>query len=122
MKQKKLVIKFDRWFEKLHGQHKGLLIYVEDNFELSKETNQDFLNYDLRSIQLPPYEIPYGKYQLLVFLGDKNIPFTTIRKPKTCLYTTDIGKQVEVDFYFANRFKWFDIKVKRIPYKSRNDE
>ncbi len=67
-------IEFNKNYTKLHNQTRGYLIWVglTDAFLLEKE----FIEYDTDSKE----SIPDGRYLLLVFIGNKDIPFTTLRK------------------------------------------
>lgn len=51
-------------------------------------------------------DLPHGEYQLLVFIGDQDIPFSILVKPK-------IDKETGGDFYNEHLCEWFEIKIKK---------
>ena len=90
-------IDFNSQYGKLHWQKKARLIYVE--LKSFSEFGIDFHAYDIESLSL--FGGTYlGKYILLVFLGENNIPFTTIRKDdeefKFQKYVWSLQKQFEI--------------------------
>lgn len=96
-------IKFSHDYPKLHGQIAAQLLKVETHDK--SELNKDFIEYDTR-YSSGYYELPTGKLIILVFLGDKLIPFTTVRpwKPayggmqdKETFYRSKIGQLFEIE-------------------------
>ena len=90
-------IDFNSQYGKLHWQKKARLIYVE--LKSFSEFGIDFHAYDSESLYL--FEDTYlGRYILLVFLGENNIPFTTIRKDDEAFkfqeYVWSLQKQFEI--------------------------
>lgn len=73
-------IKFSKEYPKLHGQTGGILLAVlfidKEKFPLS----QELLDYDTKAVDGSYYPLPKNDYLQLVFLGDKLIPFCTIRR------------------------------------------
>lgn len=87
-------------YKKLHNQTKAKLIHIEV-INIDDTTSLDFINYDTTSIDGSMFSLKKGKYLLLVFLGDKNIPFTTVRS-----YTAEKEK-----YYKDNLYQIFDIII-----------
>ena len=71
-------ISFSKKYKKLWGQTKAKLIAVED-INIDDNTSNDLLEYDTKAEDGSYYELKKGQYIQLIFLGDKNIPFCTIR-------------------------------------------
>jgi len=87
-------IKFSHNYPKLHGQIVAQLLKVEVHDR--KELNEEFVEYDtvykypvfrhieghgdIEYVGENHYPLPKGKLLVLVFLGDKLIPFTTGRR------------------------------------------
>lgn len=68
-------LKFNRNYTKLHNQKSGLLVGIFVAYK--KDLTQEFVDYDTDGC----YKLDENKaYMLLVFLGNKNIPFTTLRR------------------------------------------
>lgn len=70
-------IKFCLNYNKLHNQTKAKLLDV--SIVESELLDKEYLNYDTIS-DIGTFYIKKGKYILLTFLGNKNIPFTTLRE------------------------------------------
>jgi hypothetical protein len=94
-------IKFSHKYPKLHGQRTARLFAVEvrDLDDLHK----DFVEYDTFYEYGPMgrrhYDLPKGSLLVLVFIGDKLIPFTTVRRStpeKDRYYREAIGKTFDV--------------------------
>ena len=83
-------IKFSKNYPKLWGQTSAKLIAVED-INIDENTNKDLLEYDTKADDGSYYELKKGKYIQLIFLGNKNIPFCTIRSA----YTKQYGNKKE---------------------------
>lgn len=95
-----LTIKFEEDYLKLHGQHRGFLLYVQvvDYDDLSEE----FLIYDTTKVSGSRYHLPSGQqYIRLVFLGEKGIPFTTVRR-------MDYSKH---GYYREHTKEWFELVI-----------
>ena len=90
-------IKFSKNYPKLWGQTTAKLIAVED-INIDENTNKDLLEYELKK----------GKYIQLVFLGNKNIPFCTIRSAygkmgnKKEYYQAKIGETFNIVIVYEN--------------------
>lgn len=68
-------IHFSKNFKKLHNQTKALLIRIIE--KQGKDLSQDFIDYDTDN----QYPIDKNQhYLILYFIGDKLIPFSSIRK------------------------------------------
>jgi len=72
-------IKFDGDYEKLHGQTHGKLVYI-DIVRIDPATSDELIDYDTCRIDGTFYDLKYGSYLQLVFVGNKGIPFSTFRK------------------------------------------
>jgi len=92
-------IKFSSIYPKLWGQKKARLVYVQvlDGKKLSR----DLIEYDTKKYDGTYYELPKTRLIQLVFIGDKNIPFCTLRK---------YSKWKE-EYYRNNINKVFDIVI-----------
>ena len=92
------VINFSHNYYKLWDQTTAKLIAVED-IEINDSTNEDLLEYNTKIVDGTYYLLKNGKYIQLIFLGDKGIPFCTIRPAynkfgdKKKYYTGKIGEQ-----------------------------
>ena len=73
-------ITFEDKLPKLHGQQTGKLVSV-DNLPFV-DLSDDFKSYDSYNAGNPMKLYPFGNSMVLVltFLGDKLIPFTTVRR------------------------------------------
>ena len=94
-------IKFSKRYPKLWGQNQAKLIAVED-INIDENTNKDLLEYDTKALDGSYYELKKGKYIQLIFLGNKNIPFCTIRSSygrmgnKKEYYQSKIGELFQI--------------------------
>jgi hypothetical protein len=97
-KEKKMPeIKFSHNYPKLHGQTKGKLLSVEAIPR--KKLDPDFVEYDTFIEPHCHYPLPNGTVIVLIFSGDKRIPFTTIRSygaSKIMGYESCIGQVFDV--------------------------
>lgn len=71
-------IEFSKNYPKLWDQTQAKLIAVED-INIDENTNKDLIEYDTKANDGSYYELKKGSYIQLIFLGNKNIPFCTIR-------------------------------------------
>lgn len=71
-------VKFSKRYPKLWEQTTAELLTVKD-ITIDENTNKDLLEYDTKALDGSYYELKKGKYIQLIFLGNKNIPFCTIR-------------------------------------------
>jgi hypothetical protein len=95
-------IKFSHHYPKLHGQDSAVLLQTTlvDSCNMSLE----FVEYDTSYVGkdgVEHYQLQKNRYILLVFVGNKMIPFTTVRR-----YTP--GKY---RYYNSNIGEVFDIKI-----------
>lgn len=67
-------IKFNRNYKKLHGQTSAILVYKDVMFP--EQLKKEFIEYDTEGA----YEIVDHSYLVLYFVGNKYIPFSTLRK------------------------------------------
>ena len=97
-------ISFSHDYPKLRRQVGATLISVISNVDYSEFTDElleyDTIYYDDDGKHY--YELKPGKYIVLVFIGEKLIPFTTIRP-----YNVE-----KSDYYKSNIGNWFDIHIK----------
>jgi hypothetical protein len=93
-------IKFEKAYPKLHNQTMAELIYVK-HFPSNLEMHIDFIEYDTVNVHGEHYKLPTGEFLYLVFLGNKMIPFSTIRE-----FTSE-----KEDFYKAHIGKRFNIRI-----------
>jgi hypothetical protein len=96
-------IRFSHNYPKLHNQTKANLLFII-KIHRSK-LNPDFVEYDTvfadsNGIK-SHFDLPYSDYLVLVFIGNKLIPFTTVRP----------YSQQKWNFYKSNVRKWFEIVV-----------
>jgi len=103
--KKMLKIRFSHSYPKLWGQTSGRLLAVEllDAKEVQK--NEDLLDYDTKYIYNEFRDYDYyllpksGNLVQLIFLGDKGIPFCTLRPDhhgKFSYYKDKIGQEFEI--------------------------
>lgn len=93
-------IRFSHIYPKLHKQKKAELVAVKtcNRSDLSKM----FIEYDtlyLDSFGAAFYPLLDGQYMILLFLGEENIPFTTVRRfteEKHYYYKMNIGKTFDI--------------------------
>lgn len=86
-------IKFSKEYIKLHGQTSAKLLAVYP--QTIDETYRELIDYDTIAVDGSRYELKDGKYILLVFIGNKHIPFTTIRLDKPLMN----GMKSKLDYY-----------------------
>ncbi len=70
-------IKFSHNYPKLWNQEEAILLAVLKID--SCEFNEDLIEYDTKNCEGNYYPLKTGKYIQLIFLGNKRIPFCTIR-------------------------------------------
>ena len=93
-------IKFSHNYPKVHNQETALLVQVK--LLEREELHEDLVRYDTAwndGNSLGFYELPKGKVIHLTFIGDKEIPFCTIRR-----YTP-----VKLHYYMTSRKESFEI-------------
>lgn len=91
-------IKFSHNYPKLHGQTSAELIAVRP-IRIDKNTPRELLEYDTK-YDGGYYPLPTGNYIQLVFVGNLNIPFCTIRSSyppsKRDYYNGKVGDVFEI--------------------------
>jgi len=93
-------IKFLHHYPKIYGQSSAELLKVKicDRSDL----DDHFVEYDtvyLSYAAMDHYSLPTGPLLVLVFLGDKNIPFTTVKRwtvNKAAYYLRNLNKQFKI--------------------------
>lgn len=100
----KLEIKFSHDYPKLYGQSKATLLAVRE-LKFPEDKNMALINYDTLYFDFGVqkyFPLDDGEYVQLIFVGDKHIPFCTIRKKwcgcgnkKEC-FERHIGKEFEI--------------------------
>ena len=97
-------IRFSKEYVKLHGQMSATLLAVRP-LTIDLRYHSELIDYDTVAVDGSRYELRNGRYLLLVFLGDKHIPFTTIRSDKPAMngmrskrdyYTERIGQDFRI--------------------------
>ena len=76
-----LKIKFSHKYPKLHGQTTATLLAVRD-LSFPKDKNEDLIEYDTKYVGFVGkgyFPLPNGEYIQLIFVGNKHIPFCTVR-------------------------------------------
>ena len=92
------IVEFNYPYSKLRGQKSGMLVYA-GIYHMGKCFSKESYEYDTDG----KYPLEKGKdYIQLVFLGDKEIPFTT--------YRDDTKKNR--DKYFGHLYEVFEFNVK----------
>ena len=97
-------IKFSHDYVKLHDQHHARLLAVFKINICKKSLESDpLLLYDTLTVSGTRFHLGAGQHVLLLFLGDKGIPFTTIRPrrnrrgmDKLTYYHDLIGEDFEI--------------------------
>ena len=70
-------IKFNNEYPKLWGQRKAKLVMVEKVSRL--DISQDYIEYDCKKSDGSYYILDKPYYIRLYFIGNRGIPFTTLR-------------------------------------------
>jgi hypothetical protein len=94
------VIKFSHPYPKLWGQTTAKLLSVS----VMPGIGADLREYDTRIQEGEYYKLPEGLLLHLVFVGNKGIPFTTLRS----------FNPEKFDFYVERVHQWFDVEVKGV--------
>ena len=126
-----LGIKFSHEYVKMWGQKSARLLAVDIVLLKARELSPELIEYDTKYIPATledscgcklhtdfdgdvehcHYPLPKGELIKLTFIGDKGIPFCTIRTR----YRYDRGKNQKVDkvdYYKPLISEWFDVVVK----------
>lgn len=92
-------IKFSSDYHKLWGQTTAKLLAVE-TIDINRQTPDELLEYDTKKMDGTYYPLKSGKYLQLVFIGNKYIPFCTIRSAyppeKERYYSSLIGQKFDI--------------------------
>lgn len=100
-------VKFSKRYPKLWEQTTAELLVVKD-ITIDENTNKDLLEYDTKALDGSYYELKKGKYIQLIFLGNKNIPFCTIRSVygkmgnKKEYYHAKVGETFNIVIVYEN--------------------
>lgn len=89
-------IKFSSDYPKLWGQKTAELLQVR----LLADINPDLIEYDTKNSQGEYYQLPDTPIIQLIFVGDKNIPFCTLRRyyeAKWEYYTDAVGERFKIE-------------------------
>ncbi len=108
-------------YTKLHGQTSGRLIWIE--IRDRKELCEEFVEYDTvykisgayvecKGDDEEYYPLPSGKLIVLVFLGDKLIPFSTVRRWTPMKNADGLNKE---EWYRSKIGEQFEIVIKESP-------
>lgn len=94
-------IKFSHEYPKLWGQKTAILLNVKiiDSNSITEQLKE----YDTKFAEGQFYPLPEGRLIHLTFLGDKNIPFSSIRSfypQKFDYYSSNVGKQFDLTRVF----------------------
>ena len=90
-------IKFSNEYPKLWNQTQAKLIDVSSIYP--EEIKEDLIEYDTKSVNGKYYELPKTKMIQLTFIGEKRIPFCTIRRwtaDKEVYYSGAVGEIFEI--------------------------
>lgn len=96
-------IRFSHGYIKLHSQkHATLLAVFEMNIK-KDDLTKAFLEFDTLTVSGSHYKVHPGPHVVLVFVGDQNVMFTTIRprfnrqkRDKLKYYNSLIGEPFEI--------------------------
>lgn len=94
------VIKFDGEYEKLRRQTGGELIDVRV-VTVNKASSDELIDYDTCRLDGTFYNLKFGEYLQLTFMGNLGIPLSTFRK----INTENLEK------YCGNEGTYFDFEV-----------
>lgn len=97
-------IKFSKEYPKLWKQVMAKLIDVQNIYE--DAISLDLKEYDTKAEDGSYYELPKGKLLQLTFIGEKRIPFCTIRRwtqEKEFYYSNSIGEMFEIERICKNQ-------------------
>jgi len=93
-------IKFSKQYNKLWNQSEAELLAVK-NIKINKQTPKELIEYDTKAVDGSYFPLKSGTYIQLVFLGDKGIPFCTIRaaypQTKVDYYRNNIGNVFKIE-------------------------
>jgi hypothetical protein len=99
-----VAIKFSHRYPKLRGQDSAVLLAV-GKLSIPEDLNEELREYDTRYETRDTlegygyYPLPKGKYLHLVFVGNKGVPFCTIRSDnpqKEAFYKNLVGKVIKI--------------------------
>src|SRR5574344_1778583 len=100
------VIKFSHDYPKLHGQRRAQLIAIRF-MNVPKDMKPELLEYDTATTDGKHDKLEPGRYRQLFFIGEKHIPFCTIRKDRPAFG----GMVAKNEFYHARIGLDFDIVI-----------
>ena len=73
------IIFFDDNYPKLHNQTTAKLVAIE-SIKINNDKHKELWQYDTKKSDGSYYPINNEQYLQLIFIGDKHIPFCTLRK------------------------------------------
>jgi hypothetical protein len=101
-------IKFSSDYPKLHGQKTATLVAVA-RIKIDENTPPELLEYDTKKADGSYFNLEHGTYLQLIFLGDKSIPFCTIRSAQPAHkvedYKSSIGQKYNIEIIENNVVK-----------------
>lgn len=92
------IIFFDDNYLKLHNQTTAKLVAIE-SIKINNDKHKELLQYDTIKSDGSYYPINNELYIQLIFIGDKHIPFCTLRKfggYKWSYYKTKINEEFKI--------------------------
>lgn len=93
-------IKFSHNYPKLWNQTAAELLAVKE-IRIDKNTHPDLIEYDTKAVNGEYFKLNTGNHIQLIFLGNKGIPFCTIRsafpETKVAYYKSLIGKILDIE-------------------------
>lgn len=93
------MIIFEGEYPKLHNQNTAKLVAAE-KITINQSKHHELLEYDTKRTDGTYYKIDDGDYIQLIFIGDKYIPFCTLRRAypeyKLNYYKKLIGKTIKI--------------------------
>ena len=93
------MIIFSDNYPKLHKQTTAKLVAVE-HITINTKKHKELLKYDCKKSDGTFFKIEDGEYIQLILIGNKHIPFCTLRKPqpdyKLHYYKKLIGKELKI--------------------------
>ena len=100
-------IKFSHEYPKLHGQTSAYLLAVEP-ITIDADTPSELIEYDTRTTTGEHYPLTPGEYIQLIFIGNKRIPFCTIRRREHWIKGRRLDK---VEYYKKKIGQIFNISI-----------
>ena len=115
------LIGFSHHYTKMHGQQFGILLKVYQQSIDEDNIDSEMVKYDTEYINengdKSYYPMEKGIYVMLVFLGEKNIPFTTYRK-----WTKDYNPVLHGSSYWDGYTPYSDLVGMTFSFKYKGEE